>query len=90
MEVVPAVSEAPIKSILYYDDNSWVCQEMHDMMMGEDAGIKKKLMLGRAKKYSLTFDGLLPNTKDGYVLLFSTEIDGKTVAQTVRNFQCTN
>ena len=26
MEVVPGESEAPIKSVLYYDDSSWVCQ----------------------------------------------------------------
>ena len=26
VEVVPGESEAPIKSVLYYDDSSWVCQ----------------------------------------------------------------
>jgi hypothetical protein len=89
VELCPGNTEAPIKSILYFDDNSWVCQEMSDMMIGEDAGIKKRLMMGKAKKYLLAFDGLLPR-KDGYKLIFSTEIDGKTVAQTIRYFECTD
>ena len=43
----------------------------------------------RAKKYHLKFDGLLPKVKGGYKFVFSTEIDGKTVAQTIREFECT-
>ena len=131
MEVVPGESEAPIKSVLYYDDSSWVCQEMAEMMRDEEEGSissrgelntqnrnlqncqpstdsiyqncdssgsgegqpltpkNSPLLLGRAKKYHLKFDGLLPKIKDGYKFVFSTEIDGKTVAQTIREFECT-
>ena len=42
-----------------------------------------------AKKYHMKFDGLLPKVKGGYKLIFPTEIDGKTVAQTIRDFECT-
>ena len=42
MEVVPGESEAPIKSVLYYDDSSWVCQEMAEMMRGEEEGVEKR------------------------------------------------
>ena len=90
VEVVPGESEAPIKSVLYYDDSSWVCQEMSEMMRSEEEGVaKKRLLLGKAKKYHLKFDGLLPKVKGGYKFVFSTEIDGKTVAQTIREFECT-
>ena len=50
VEVVPGESEAPIKSVLYYDDSSWVCQDMAEIMRGEEelgAPMKKsKLLLG--------------------------------------------
>ena len=51
VEVVPGESEAPIKSVLYYDDSSWVCQDMAEIMRGEEelgASMKKKspLLLG--------------------------------------------
>ena len=64
---------------------------MEDMMhWEEDIGVSKKSasLIGRAKKYHLKFDGLLPKVKGGYKFIFSTEIDGKTVAQTIREFEC--
>ena len=32
---------------------------------------------------------MVPKVKGGYKFIFSTEIDGKTVAQTIREFECT-
>ncbi len=38
------------------------------------------------RKYCLTFDGLDPDPV--YKLTFSTEIDGMTITQTIRKFDC--
>ncbi len=38
------------------------------------------------RKYNLTFDGLEPGIP--YKITFSTEIDGMTITQTIRDFEC--
>ena len=82
MEISPE-TEAPIKSILYYEDNSWMACEELDLLSSE---FHEKTSLDRPRKYTLSFDGLEPG--QSYKLVFSTEIDGRTITQTIRNFEC--
>ena len=79
-------TEAPIKSLLYYKDSSWMaCEEMS--LLANDYLAEKPLAPRMTpRKYSTSFDGLEPGTS--YKLTFSTEIDGRTVSQTIRNFDC--
>lgn len=83
MEITPAV-EAPIKSILYYQDSSWMqCEQME--LLG-NAFVTEKSNATKARKYSISFDGLEPGK--AYRLMFSTEINGLTITQTARDFEC--
>ncbi len=106
MEISPA-TEAPIKSILYYQDSPWLTSEELTLMssqnglgvssagvandkdsVGKQSGTSSVHSSDRGRKYSLSFDGLEPGQT--YKLIFSSEIDGRTIMQTIRNYECTN
>lgn len=87
MEISPE-TEAPIKSILYYSDSSWMqCEQLE--LLGNNMFVEKPekpASYEHPRKYSLTFDGLEAN--QNYKLIFSTEINGRTIMQTIRDFEC--
>ena len=64
------------------------CEELD--LLNSDFGSGEKLFktssLDQPRKYNLTFDGLSPGKN--YKLVFSTEVDGRTVTQAIRNFEC--
>jgi len=105
LEINPP-TEAPIKSIYYYPDQSWKCgneEAMETSSELEEALLSAKSLLengtnpakkvnngpnlaSSTRKYCLTFDGLEPG--QSYSLTFSTEIDGLTIMQNIRSFEC--
>ncbi|XP_059090317.1 uncharacterized protein LOC131886098 [Tigriopus californicus] len=83
VEISPE-TEAPIKSIVYYKESTWMrCEELE--LLSHDY-LQEKTPINVPRKYSLSFDGL--EAGQTYKLTFSTEVDGRTVAQTIRNFEC--
>lgn len=59
------------------------CEELE--LLSHDY-LQEKTPINVPRKYSLSFDGL--EAGQTYKLTFSTEVDGRTVAQTIRNFEC--
>ncbi len=92
MEIAPE-TEAPIKSILYYPDTSWQACETMDLLsdnsfnfVGDGSSVDDLKKTEFVRKYSVSFDGLEPGKL--YKLTFSTEIDGRTITQIIRDFEC--
>ena len=84
VEISPEV-EAPIKSILYFQDSSWVQAEQMELLGNSFTAEKALNHFEQPRKYLLSFDGLEP--EQVYKLTFSTELNGTTIMQTIRNFQ---
>ena len=84
-------TEAPIKSILYYQDSSWMqCENMELLGSTFATAVEKggrKQSTSMPRKYTVSFDGLEPGKT--YNFMFSTEINGMTITQVLRQFECT-
>ncbi len=80
--------EAPIKSILYFRDMTTMAQfdDVLDSSKLLDRTSNHSSSYGDCRKYKLCFFGLEPG--QAYRIVFSTEVDGKTVAQIVRSYYC--
>lgn len=90
VEMAPE-TEAPIKSILYYQDSSWMqCDRMEMLGHSFEKPIVRKGSNASfmTRKYSISFDGLEPGKT--YSFMFSTEINGMTITQMLRTFECSS
>merc|ERR1711860_438141 len=103
VEITPN-TEAPIKSAVYFEGDTWKrCAELEELLTSDPIDLEKEKLFwssstdnninkendsSSARKYNVQFDGLEYDKE--YKIIFSTELDGRTVAQQVTDFKCFN